>query len=160
MARKSAKPQHVEPEDESQDYEREELEATEPDEEEDEPEAGDTHKSQAARAAPLTPAMKARRGGGLHQEDVRDRHEPAALHAIKSQYKKKQGGGKAAAKVEAPAQRSRKPKAEPEGGYLAPPPKPQPTYSQPDLLAAMESMKPLVQQPGQGAGQADRGTAG
>ena len=30
-------------------------------------------------------------------------------------------------------------------GYLAPPPKPQAPSEQPDLLAAMEAMKPLVE---------------
>ena len=52
--------------------------------------------------------------------------------AVKSQIKKKEGGTKP----------RRKPKAAVEG-YLAPPPKPV-GEGEPDLLAAMEAMKPLV----------------
>jgi hypothetical protein len=64
---------------------------------------------------------------------------PQHFSAIKSQLKKKQGLAEPAAK------RGPKPKgAAAVEGYLAPPPTLQPVTGEPDLLAAMETMKPLI----------------
>jgi hypothetical protein len=65
--------------------------------------------------------------------------DPQHFSSIKSQLKKKQGLAEPAAK------RGPKPKdAAAVEGYPAPPPKPQPATGEPDLLAAMETMKPLI----------------
>ncbi|WP_165232735.1 thioesterase [Aquisphaera insulae] len=61
---------------------------------------------------------------------------PQHFSSTKSQLKSKEG--------EARGKPGRKPNAAIDG-YLAPPPKPQAPGEQPDLLAAMEAMKPLVE---------------
>lgn len=140
MARKkTAAPKHIEPEDENQDVEEPETEG-----QNDEPEASGSgmNKSQAARAAidagyekPGEAVAHIKAAYGI---DMNPQH----FSAIKSNYRKAQGGAKAPK-----GKPGRKPKAaESQGveGYLAPPPKQQGTGGEPDLLEAMEAMKPLV----------------
>jgi hypothetical protein len=59
---------------------------------------------------------------------------PQHFSATKAQFKSREGSKK--------GKPGRKPKLE---GYLAPPPKPKAPDEQPDLLAAIEAMKPLVE---------------
>jgi hypothetical protein len=61
--------------------------------------------------------------------------DPQHFSAVKSQMKKKEGVP--------PAKRGRKPKSQAVEGYLAPPPNPR-ADGDATLLAAMETMKPLV----------------
>lgn len=144
MAKKAA-PRHVEPEDESQDFdEQEALEAQEPDEE-----AGGKGmtKTEAIRRALAAGHEGPQEGTSYIRREFGIEIAPQHFSATKSQIKKKQGGEKAAGKRGEPARRGRKPQEAPSQGvegYLAPPPK-QPTAGDaPDLLEAMEAMKPLV----------------
>lgn len=138
MAKKAA-PRHVEPEDESQDIEeREAIEAQEPDD------ASMTggkamSKAEAIRRVmadgidnPSLGSQEIKKRFGI---DVTPQHFSASKAQMKSREPSKKG------------KPGRKPKAAPSQsveGYLAPPPK-QPTAGDaPDLIEAMEAMKPLI----------------
>ncbi|QDV39245.1 thioesterase [Tautonia plasticadhaerens] len=133
MARKSSRASQADTGTVSQD----ELEGTEPDTEG--TDDGGLSKSEAIRRA-LSAGVESPSEGAQY---VRDHFgievTPQHFSASKAQQKKRQEKGGAPK-----ARRGRKPKVEPEGGYLAPPPKTQAVDSQPDLLAALEAMKPLV----------------
>ncbi|QEH36476.1 hypothetical protein OJF2_50400 [Aquisphaera giovannonii] len=141
MARKkTAAPKHVEPEDESQDVEEPDTE-----DQDDEPEASGgkgMSKAEAIRRVmadgidnPSVGSQEIRKRFGI---DVTPQHFSAARSQMKSRDAKKSGAPK--------GKPGRKPKAASQGveGYLAPPPKQQGTGGEPDLLEAMEAMKPLV----------------
>lgn len=131
MAKKSAKAQRDEPEEEAQDTE--------------EPNAGGKaiSKTEAIRRA-VAAGMETPEDGidfilknfGL---DLSRQH----FSATRSKLRSKEAEGKPAK-----GKPGRKPKAAPSQaveGYLAPPPKPHAAGEQPDLLAAIEAMKPLVE---------------
>ena len=139
MARKSAKPRHVEPREESQEPEDEEV----PDEAEaDEPGGGrgGISKVEAVRQA-LAAGHESPEAG---TDFIRRRFGIAVnrqhFSSTKSQIRKKEREDASAPGAEpAPKKRS----AAPVEGYLAPPPEPR-AEGEPDLLAAMETMKPLI----------------
>lgn len=138
MARKkTAAPQHVEPEEQSQ-----EIPDQEPDVEE---EAADEPDS-AGKPMSKADACRALIAEGITENEdavaaARSRFgidiKPTDFSLYKSKEKKKRG--EAAPK----ARPGRKPRAAVEG-YLAPPPKPRASEGEGNLLAAMEAMKPLV----------------
>ena len=137
---KKSAPVYVKPEDESQLVEEEEEPETE--EEAEEPATAQNgkslNKSQAVRAAvdaghdsPEDGTAYVRQHYGL---DIEKQH----FSSIKSQYLKKQREGEAKPAKKVAALRKRKPLVE---GYVAPPPKPE---GEPDVLLALEAIKPLI----------------
>jgi hypothetical protein len=135
MARKAAKPQHVEPEDESQET----------------PKAGFETHGRTANGKPMTKAdaCRAALAEGIETTEeavsfARSRFgidiKPTDFTLYKSKAKK-QDGGKAKAKP------GRKPKAAVEG-YLAPAPKQIEPTGEGDLIDVLEKMKPLIAQYG------------
>lgn len=132
---KKTAPQHVEPENESQ-----EVPDTEP--------VRRVERAPDAKAISKAEAIRRMLAEGIDNPTVGS-HEikkrfgieltPQHFSATKAQMKGKEAKSPGTPK----GKPGRKPKAAVEG-YLAPPPKPQPPGEQPDLLAAMEAMKPLV----------------
>ena len=130
---KKTAPQHVDPENESQEVPDEEpVSRVEP-----APGAKTISKAEAIRRM-LSEGID-NPSAGSHEINKRFGIEVTPQHfsATKAQMKSKGDSAKPKGRP------GRKPKAAVEG-YLAPPPKPQPPGEQPDLLAAMEAMKPLV----------------
>jgi hypothetical protein len=127
MARKVSKPKHVEPE-----YERQETRAQN---------AADGKaftKSAAAREAIAQGIESPQKASAFIKERFGIDMAPQHFSAVKSLIKKKE------ASTAPRAKRGPKPKsAEAAKDYLAPPPK-NPASGEPDLLAVMEAMKPLV----------------
>jgi hypothetical protein len=136
MARKVAKaaPKHVEPEEISQEVP------------EDEADGGfETHgrtspasKSEAIRQAIAAGFDGPQEGTAYIRKEFGIEIAPSHFSSVKANEKKKGGAPK--------GKPGRKPKVASQSveGYLAPPPKLHPVGAQPDLLAAMEAMKPLV----------------
>jgi hypothetical protein len=93
-----------------------------------------TSKTDAVRRAIAAGQEGPQEGTAWIRQELRIEMTPQHFSAVKSQLKKREGG--------ALGRPGRKPKALIEG-YLAPPPGLQ-SIGQPDLLAAMEAMKPLV----------------
>ena len=131
--KKAAAAQPVEPEEESQEIPDEEPQPTSLPE-------GAVNKAQAARAALDAGYEKPQQAVSYIKNTFGIEMTPTHFSAVKSQMKGKEESGAPKGKP------GRKPKAASQAveGYLAPPPKPKAAGSQPDLLAAMEAMKPLV----------------
>jgi hypothetical protein len=132
MAKKAAKPRHVEPEDESQ-------ETPEPEEKVVPPKAKREAKSKtdAVKQALAAGFEGPQEGTAYIRQEFGIEIAPQHFSAVKSQLKKREAG------TEPKSKPGRKPKAI--EGYLAPPSKRQPVGEETDLLAAMEAMKPLVE---------------
>lgn len=139
MAKKAAKPKHVEPEEESQEVPEE-------------PEGGGQEgHGFAAGESGISKAEAIRRviadgidNPSLGSQEIKKRFDldvtPQHFSATKANFKRAQAAAKPKGKP------GRKPKEAPNQaveGYLAPPPKPAPAGGS-ELLDAMEAMKPLV----------------
>ena len=138
MARTKTKPQHVEPEDESQETPEPETPAVAP------ATRKPVKKADAARAALAAGIEAPQKAVAFIKTRFGIEMNPQHFSAMKSQIRKKEREGGAAPTAEASARR--KPSAEVEG-HLAPPPKAA-GDAEPDLLAALETMKPLIAQLG------------
>ena len=131
---KKSVPKHVEPEEESQEILEEEPEAEEK----------TISKAAAVRDA-LEQGEESPEDGVAYIEKV---HGIEMTRQTFSSYKAQQKA-RDAKKGASKGKPSRKPRQVAESsqaidGYLAPPPKPAPSGGQPDLIEAMEAMKPLV----------------
>ena len=127
MARKASKPKHVERE-----YGSQETQA------QDATDGKAITKSAAASEAIAQGIESPQKASAFIKERFGIDISPQHFSAVKSQIKKKEASSAPKAK------RGPKPKsAEAAKDYLAPPPK-NPASGEPDLLAVMEAMKPLV----------------
>ncbi len=140
MAKRDAKPQQVELEEESQEFSE-----GEPEVESEAVEKG-LNKSQAARAAIDAGYVKPGEAVAYIKSQFGIDMNPQHFSAIKSNYKKAQGGGRSARKSSEPAMPGRKPKgaAGPDFEGHVGQPRRQSAGGGPDLLEAMEALKPLV----------------
>ncbi|WP_152051846.1 thioesterase [Tautonia marina] len=139
MAKRAAKaaPKRIEPEDESQDIEEQvAIESQEPDE------SGvkGMTKAEAIRRALAAGHEGPQEGTAYILKEFGIEVAPQHFSATKSQMKSRETSKKykpgRKSKAAAPSQGVE--------GYLAPPPKQAPSGGEPDLLEAMEAMKPLV----------------
>ena len=131
MARKSAKPQHVEPENESP-----EATATSG--------PGKVTKSAAARAALSAGYDNPQKAVAYIKKEFDIEMGAQHFSSVKSQLKKQEEGT-----AKAKGKPGRKPKAAGAAveGYLAPPPTPR-THVDGDLIESLETLKPLIAQYG------------
>ena len=140
--RKQTPPAPVEPEDESQ----EPLEDEDQEDRDDQEEPGTSRpggtikKTDAVRQALAAGFDSPGDGVNFIRRQFGIEMQKTHFSAVKSQLKKREGEGGGEPKGQR-GPKGRKPEAT--EGYLAPPPKPS-AGGQPDLLAAMEAMKPLV----------------
>lgn len=138
---KKSVPKHVEPEEESQ-----ELPEEEPEAEDDEPEASGKAISKAAAVRDALEQGEDSPEDGIAY--IKKIHGIEMTRQTFSSYKAQQKAREAKKGV-SKGKPGRKPRQVAEtsqavDGYLAPPPKSAPPGGQPDLIEAMEAMKPLV----------------
>jgi hypothetical protein len=134
MARKSAKPEHVAPEEMTRET-AEVQKAT--------PKGAKRSvptKSEAVRRALADGYEGPKEGAAYILEEFGIEIAPQHFSSVKSQFKKHEIDG---ATTDTPARKS-KAGSQAVEGYLAPPPKQRASGGKPDLLEAMEAMKPLV----------------
>ncbi len=139
---KKAVPKHVEPEEESQEVpeEQQALEATSPTRTTKSAPQESVSKAEAVRRAVAAGVETPAQGVDYVMKHFGIEMDNKTFSLNRSQQKSRQGN-------HAVGKPGRKPKASVEG-YLAPPPKPKAVGEEGDLIASLETLKPLIAQYG------------